>query len=712
MEQENQPLQIYYKKQYENNEKYDIRIFQGFDILIGKNENLNCITLSNENSKINKEIEKKESLILENQKKIEEINKKINNPLNNEKNLFSMKEERIAEFKKQKIYIDNALKRFASEIKGCSYKIHEGNKYDINDIKNDIKNMGNNCLLSEYEIDKFNNILKLEKKNLNEIYETPINIIQISNEVEQILKDRVKPQKIISKLNNDPKKSNFAKYGLDIHKVGEKCGFCGSIITADILNELENYFSGTEIKQFENKIEDKCKELEGYKKILESINIDLNNLYTDKNKRVQEIDKKINEKKLYYINLLEKYIQKLKKKRSELFDEIELDLPELLNEDKKLSDYIAEYNKLVREHNSNDLLKIKKEAREKIRYNEIKKYLDGFKYGVEIEKMNNLEYHKKNVEEDYFNKEEARKKLMGEIDNFKKDIINLKNRMKNVEKAVNNINKKLRTFVSFELSLYNENEQKERAFYRVKCLRSSKYRSVKELSTGEKNIIAFLYFIEQFKDIEREVPGSIRVMVFDDPMSSNDDTKQYLIINDLQRIMRKIEREDDKKLIILTHNCHFYLNVKHDRKYEDDKLEYINDNKISKFIKLISDGKKTNIEYVKKREDDFTTSYDLLWKELGNLYNNNASSDILYNPMRRILETYIKFNCLDQGGFYENSPFFKKACDVNSHSIDDFEHDLSGISKIELINDFKSCLEKNHGEKHFKEYSKKYKIHP
>lgn len=154
------------QKQYENNEKYDIRIFQGFDILIGKNENLNCITLSNENSKINKEIEKKESLILENQKKIEEINKKINNPLNNEKNLFSMKEERIAEFKKQKIYIDNALKRFASEIKGCSYKIHEGNKYDINDIKNDIKNMGNNCLLSEYEIDKFNNILKLEKKIL------------------------------------------------------------------------------------------------------------------------------------------------------------------------------------------------------------------------------------------------------------------------------------------------------------------------------------------------------------------------------------------------------------------------------------------------------------------------------------------------------------------------------------------------------------------
>lgn len=48
--------------------------------------------------------------------------------------------------------------------------------------------------------------------------------------------------------------------------------------------------------------------------------------------------------------------------------------------------------------------------------------------------------------------------------------------------------------------------------------------------------------------------------MLDDPMTSNDDTMQYLMIGEIQKLCSKIN--DGSYLIILTHNCHFYLNVR------------------------------------------------------------------------------------------------------------------------------------------------------
>lgn len=55
-------------------------------------------------------------------------------------------------------------------------------------------------------------------------------------------------------------------------------------------------------------------------------------------------------------------------------------------------------------------------------------------------------------------------------------------------------------------------------------------------------------------------------------MNSNDDTMQYLIITELQKILKDTEKNElgqdmDTKFkndikVIMTHNNHFYLNVK------------------------------------------------------------------------------------------------------------------------------------------------------
>ena len=86
-------------------------------------------------------------------------------------------------------------------------------------------------------------------------------------------------------------------------------------------------------------------------------------------------------------------------------------------------------------------------------------------------------------------------------------------------------------------------------------------------------------------------------------MNSNDDGMQYLIIEELQTLMKKLLETDH--FILLTHNKHFYINVRYNHKYNKDK-----------FIRFHSNGTKTQIITLVKDEDDFKTSYESLWIEL------------------------------------------------------------------------------------------------
>lgn len=64
-------------------------------------------------------------------------------------------------------------------------------------------------------------------------------------------------------------------------------------------------------------------------------------------------------------------------------------------------------------------------------------------------------------------------------------------------------------------------------------------RNIQEISTV-KNIIAFLYFIGSLDSPELET-GKPKIIVLDDPMNSNDDTMQYLIISEIEKLYsRKI----------------------------------------------------------------------------------------------------------------------------------------------------------------------------
>ena len=77
------------------------------------------------------------------------------------------------------------------------------------------------------------------------------------------------------------------------------------------------------------------------------------------------------------------------------------------------------------------------------------------------------------------------------------------------------------------------------------------------MSEGEKTIITFLYFIELCLGVIPETNGKRRIkfIVIDDPISSLSLNYIYEISSLIR--CRLIEKENDIKLVILTHNLFF-----------------------------------------------------------------------------------------------------------------------------------------------------------
>ena len=209
-----------------------------------------------------------------------------------------------------------------------------------------------------------------------------------------------------------------------------------------------------------------------------------------------------------------------------------------------------------------------------------------------------------------------------------------------------------------------------------------------------RNISSSTIFINQTDlDNPSKMSEKPQVIVFDDPMNSNDDTTQYLIISYLQDLI--INLSENRQLFILTHNIHFYLNVRYDwwRRAPSTKLTL--------HLKKI-DGK-SKIDLIENQNKDLKTSYDALWAELRWLYQQDKPNFML-NPIRRIFETFAKFNNISPDVLFESDVEAKKLFNVNSHSIDDLEAELNGKTNQDIISKVSAIFCSNNAQSHFEKY--------
>lgn len=664
---------------------YDVYVFQGFESVISSDKTLNAIVLGTENVEISRQLDKIDGLIESKQKEIDDIKETISELENeNHQNFWTKKNYAEEQYNQELSDLQRLYRESASFIKKLNRPQVAPTSYNKNNFENDILSAK---YMSKTEIELAESTINTEIKMLGEVTFPNYDMQEMLLKVKRIIEENIQEPIKLDRVDNSQKRK-FVKLGFDLHHKGDVCSFCGNKIDDKVFDELDNYFSESNISDYQKKINEMIEEINYIKTDISSFDIN-EEAYPDYLEELKRIKNQLHGIKKGNIDFLNELQRNLDYKCKHLFENSEtitLKLPE----DFKVIE--KDYIELRRKNNSTDLPNKQKEAKQSLRLHYVKKKLEEIQYDRHIGKLEELSKQKdKSVSE--FEKQYSR---INEGSSLQKELLELKKSYKELQsqtlsetKLVDIINSKLRTMVSFELN--HATDESNHGIYNIRDTLSGQVRDITKLSTGEKNIIAFLYFIEKIHAFNPEViVEKDKIVVFDDPMCSNDDGMQYLIMEELNKLIKKDINGNDR-FILLTHNKHFYINAKYQMKYDKDCA-----------IHFQSINGKTVINKIDSKEKDFKTSYQALWDELKILYScDQANAELLLNPIRRIIETYTKFYAVSQTKFYDKVSGAKKLFDVNSHYIDDLQAELNGKTKQDILDLFKQCFYANNAVGHF-----------
>ena len=283
-------------------------------------------------------------------------------------------------------------------------------------------------------------------------------------------------------------------------------------------------------------------------------------------------------------------------------------------EQKELELFGKEYKELYKTNYDevNRLSILKEQAKVIIRNYLVAERCRAFNHVEKKSKLQAENVKLKELKEELGNKQE-------DLDKLREDVKTLQLQTVDEGKAAEFINKAIQGLGNQSFTLEKSGEK---GAYIVRDY-SGEIRRTETLSTGEKNIVAFLWFIHNLKNLNNQSARE-KVIIFDDPMNSNDDTAQYLIISELQNLLNS----SDSQIFILTHNAHFYINTRY-QWWRKDKQ-----NKVT--IRLIKRGNTSDVILINNEDSDIKTSYDGLWSEVKWLYEQDKP-DYMLNPIRRIL---------------------------------------------------------------------------
>ena len=247
---------------------------------------------------------------------------------------------------------------------------------------------------------------------------------------------------------------------------------------------------------------------------------------------------------------------------------------------------------------------------------------------------------------------ERGKNLKKEIGDLTKEISDLNKHNANTEAAIDSINKILKDsgFQGFSI--------------RAKVGVENVYEVIREdgsiaenLSEGERNFIAFLYFYHQVRGSMTGEELKEKIVVIDDPVSSMDSTALFLVSaivreminvcrNNTEYLNQKVPGDYIKQLFILTHNVYFHREVTYQQVgyYNCTSFYMIRKNDNTSTVKLC----KRQSKEVPTEEENYNpvqNSYAALWDELRDI----KSTIPALNVMRRILEYYFLQLCGYEG---------------------------------------------------------------
>ncbi len=312
----------------------------------------------------------------------------------------------------------------------------------------------------------------------------------------------------------------------------------------------------------------------------------------------------------------------------------------------KLDEMVAEFNKQIKANN--DIVATKQDKQQEC--TRMVWELVTFRLQDDVTTYN---ASKKAVEDEVAAQEKKVKDLQGDYKRLSREINDLNTHVINTKATVDSINAHLSDsgFEGFHL------REKEGVKGVYEVIREDGSIAV-NLSEGERNFIAFLYFYHVVRGSQSEADsGKDKIVVIDDPVSSMDSSALF-IVSSLVREMIGVcsnnaglaqsdyEGNYIQQLFILTHNAFFHREVTYNmvRHYRYTSFYKINKkNNVSTIELCVEEAKKVSDK--DKNYNPVQNSYSALWAE----YSTLTSTIPLMNVMRRILEYYFLQLCGYEG---------------------------------------------------------------
>lgn len=241
------------------------------------------------------------------------------------------------------------------------------------------------------------------------------------------------------------------------------------------------------------------------------------------------------------------------------------------------------------------------------------------------------------------------------------ELRDLRSQTVETETAIANINTMLRDagFQGFEVRPCKEKFPGAEAGPAInyEVVRTDTGLVAEDLSEGEKNFIAFLYFQQRvFGSESAEGDSRQKIVVIDDPVSSMDSGVLFIVGEQVRKMIEICRNNADnrdavmkgnfiKQIFILTHNAYFHREITYPHAH---RYEFVS------FYLVKKRENRSSVDLKRRRDPDCPTewmnvnpvknSYAALWDEYKEL-KDVTSAIPLINVIRRILEYYFLQIC-------------------------------------------------------------------
>lgn len=569
-----------------------------------------------------------------------ELEEKVSELSKEKQNKNKLLEETSDKKTNRKKQINQFLTNKASEIRNI-LGITNPKGFDKNILKNKINGIKDNYKDFILSVNQYRSLLTTiritRQYDVISKIDIPLKLSNFIDDVNDILNKKVVAQQIIEKLKNNPELGTWVRKGIDLHKNETICQFCGNKLQSSLFDMLNKHFSD-EFDKLIEKIKNKTKEIINHKNKIKEFQLpDKARFFPDYLTQYEKKQKSLKVELNSYSKSLKVLLYKLTEKKEKPFDK--LDFENINNNQQTIEKIIAEINKILVDNNQivQNLGNAKSKAKEKIIKHLVSKSIDEIKYFA-LERL--ISIYDININ-----------KLNIEIENRQKRIEDINKQIKAEAIGVDKINMYLTQFFNDDTLKLNLLENGKYQIFRGNEI-------AKNLSTGEKNIIALIYFFVHLEEKNFELNKYI--VFIDDPVSSLDNNHTFKVYGFLSEKMK-----DCGQLFITTHNFDFFNLLKDLVKRDDkslpnskkkkDKEEYY----LIKKISNINCDKKSVIENLPYILKEFKSEYNYLFSILKE-FNETNNFDLLYimpNIARRFLEAYLYMK-------YPNGKSFTKKYEI------------------------------------------------